>query len=73
MPARLTLAVSRGKSKIPQLSMGVPLHEQNKLGKEENTIKRVKEGDDFCSLIDDSFYLALHAAARCSPSDRSLY
>lgn len=25
------------------------------------------------TLIDDSFYLALHAAARCSPSDRNLY
>lgn len=73
MPARLTFALSRGKSKIPQLRMGVPLHEQSKLGKEENTIKSVKEGDDFCSLIDDSFYLALYAAARCSPSDRSLY
>lgn len=50
MPARLILVLPRGKSKIPQLSMGVTLHEQNKLGEEESTVKRVKEGETWFLL-----------------------
>jgi len=46
MPAGLTLALSRRKSRILQFSMGVTLQEQNKLEKEEKNVKKDKGGVD---------------------------